>query len=99
MATGLLTPVVQYLVQLLDEEARLVGGVKDEVTSLQGELDFISNYLDTSEGKRKEHPISKVVIDQIRKKAYEAEDVIDTFILDTSNHTRRNAVGKMFHGP
>ncbi|XP_059460750.1 putative disease resistance RPP13-like protein 3 [Corylus avellana] len=98
MATGLLTPVVQYLVQLLDEQARLVGGVKDEVTSLQGELDFISNYLDTSEGKRKKHPISKVAIDQIRKKAYEAEDVIDTFILDTSNHTRRSAVEKMFHG-
>ncbi|XP_059459814.1 disease resistance protein RPP13-like [Corylus avellana] len=97
-ATGLLTPVVQYMVQLVDEQARLVGGVKAEVTSLQVELDFISNYLDTSGGKRKEHPISKVVIGQIRKKAYEAEDVIDTFILDTSNHTRRNMVEKMIHG-
>ncbi|XP_059461084.1 putative disease resistance RPP13-like protein 3 [Corylus avellana] len=98
MATGLLTPVVQYLVQLLDEEARLVGGVKDEVNSLKGELSFISNYLDPSEGKRKEHSISKVVVGQIREKAFEAEDVIDTFILNTSKHTRRNAVGKMIHG-
>jgi len=98
MDTGLLTPIVQYLVQLVDEDARLVSGVKDEVNSLQGELSFISNYLDPSEGKRKEHAISKVVIGQIREKAYEAEDVIDTFILNTSKHRRRNAVGKIIHG-
>jgi hypothetical protein len=98
MDTGLLTPVVQYLVQLLNEEPRLVGGLKDEVESLQGELSFISNYLDPSEGKRKEHAISKVVIGQIREKAYEAVDVIDTFILNTSKHRRKNAVGKIIHG-
>jgi Leucine-rich repeat (LRR) protein len=98
MATGLLTPVVQYLVQLLDEEARLVGGLKDEVKSLQGELSFISNYLDPSDDKRKEHAISKLVIDQIREMAYKAEDVIDTFILNISKHSRRNAVGRIFYG-
>lgn len=60
MDTGLLTPVVQYLVQLLDdddEEARLVGGVRDEVSSLEEELSLISKDLDPSEGKRKEHAI------------------------------------------
>ncbi|XP_062169528.1 putative disease resistance protein At1g50180 isoform X2 [Alnus glutinosa] len=99
MATDLLTPVVHYLVQLIDEEARLFGGVKDEVSSLQEELSFIYNYLDPSEGKPKEHAISKVVIGQIREKAYEAEDVIDTFILNTSKHRRRNPLKKIIYGP
>ena len=98
MATGLLTPTVQYLFQLLDEKAIFDEGAKEAVTSLQGDLHSISNCLDASEDKRKKHDISKVDIGQIREKAYEAEDVIDTFILNTSKHTRRNAVRKMIPG-
>jgi hypothetical protein len=92
MATFLLTPVEQYLVQLLDEEPSLVGGLKDQVNTLQSWLSFIS------EEKPEEHAISKVLIWQIREKAYEAEDVIDTFILNTSKHRRRKAGGKIIHG-
>jgi len=98
MATGILTPVVQYLVQLLDEEVRLLGGVKDEVKSLQRELSLINTYLEDSEGKRNVHPIEKVVVGQIREVAYEAEDVIDIFILNTAKHGKRNAMGKLFDG-
>ncbi|XP_059459813.1 disease resistance protein RPP13-like [Corylus avellana] len=98
-ATGLFTPVVQYLVRLLGEEIKLLCEVKHEVESLQGELSFISAHLDSSEGKRKKDAISEEEIEQIRKKAYEAEDVIDKYILiKTSKHSRRNLVVNIIQG-
>ncbi|XP_062164492.1 disease resistance protein RPP13-like [Alnus glutinosa] len=93
MATGLLTPVVQYLLQLVDEKVRLVGGLNDQVNSLQRELSLMSDYLDPPDGKR--NAVLKSAIDEVREMAYKAEDVIDTFILNTSKHMRRNAFGRI----
>ncbi|XP_059461139.1 disease resistance protein RPP13-like isoform X2 [Corylus avellana] len=98
-ATGLLTPVVQYLVRLLGEEIKLLCEVKNDVESLKLELGLISAYLDPPEGNRKKDAISEVVIGQIREKAYEAEDVIDKYILiKTSKHSRRKSVVNILQG-
>jgi hypothetical protein len=94
-ATGLLTPVVQHLVKLIDEIVRLIAGLNEQVESLKRELSLMSDYLDPPDGKR--NAVSKSAIDQVREMAFKAEDVIDTFIFNTSKHMRRNAMGKTIH--
>jgi hypothetical protein len=54
---------------------------------------------ENSRGKRNEHPIVKEVVRQIREVAYEAEDVIDVFILKVAEHKRRSLMGRIFLSP
>ncbi|GLT64133.1 hypothetical protein SLA2020_366430 [Shorea laevis] len=80
MASSAISPLVQYLIRLLDEEIDLLGGVKDEVESLQREFQLINLFLVNSEGVQNDEIVRKVA-KQIRELAFKAEDVIDGFIL------------------
>ncbi|XP_059438430.1 probable disease resistance protein At1g58602 [Corylus avellana] len=98
MADSVVTFLLQYLPRLLAEEANLLRGVKGEVDSIHLELNLINIFLqNSSEGKRKEHGIVKEVVRQIRDAAYEAEDVIDTFILNAAEQRMRNRIWKLLH--
>jgi len=44
--------LVQYLLQLINKEVDLLVGVKDDVDSLQGQLEQINKFLDESGGGR-----------------------------------------------
>ncbi|KAL4389740.1 hypothetical protein HN51_010676 [Arachis hypogaea] len=89
--------VLDNLSQLLAREANLLCGVDDRVRSLQSELSIINVLLETSEGRTKKK-IDKEVLRQIRDAAHEAEDVIDTFVVNVAMHKRRTKLGKMLHG-
>jgi hypothetical protein len=82
-----------------EKEANFFGGVQDQVQSLHRELRLINIFLESSVGKRNEHPIVKEIVGQIREVAYEAEDVIDTFILKIEEHKRMSLMGRIFHSP
>jgi hypothetical protein len=99
MADHVVNFLVQYLSQQLEKEANFFGGVQDQVKSLHRELRLINIFLESSVGKRNEHPIVKEVVGQIREVAYEAEDVIDTFILKIEEHRRRSLMERIFHSP
>ncbi|MED6224467.1 hypothetical protein PIB30_084384, partial [Stylosanthes scabra] len=58
---------------------------------------MINVLLRTSDGKTKIE-IEKEVLRQIRDVAYEAEDVIDTFVVNVAMHKRRTKLGRMLHG-
>ncbi|XP_059436074.1 probable disease resistance protein RXW24L [Corylus avellana] len=99
MADHVVNSLVEYLSQQLEKEANFFGGVEDQVKSLHRELRLISIFLESSVGKRNEHPIVKEVVGQIREVAYEAEDVIDTFILKVVEHKKRSLMGRMLSSP
>ncbi|XP_059437748.1 putative disease resistance RPP13-like protein 3 [Corylus avellana] len=99
MADHVVNSLVQYLSQQLEKEANFFGGVQDQVKSLHRELRLIHIFLESSVGKRNEHPIVKEVVGQIREVAYEAEDVIDMYILKVAEHRRRSLVERIFHSP
>jgi septation ring formation regulator EzrA len=84
MADSVVTVLLEYLSGLLKEEANFLDGVEDKVSSLHGELRLINIFLKNSEGKRNDE-IVKEIVRQIREVAYEAEDVIDTFIFKVAN--------------
>jgi hypothetical protein len=91
--------LVEYLSQKLEKEANFFGGVEDQVKSLHRELRLINIFLENSRGKRNERAIVKEVVRQIREVAYEAEDVIDMFILKVAEHRRRSLMGRIFLSP
>ena len=83
--------------QLLKAEAELIGGVKDQVKILQNEFDIIKVFLRNAEGEQDEKSTLKEVVSQIRDAAYEAEDVIDTFIINAVMHRKRSKLEKLIH--
>jgi hypothetical protein len=99
MADHVVNFLIQYLSQELEKEDNFFGGVQDQVKSFHRELRLIKIFLESSVGKRNEHPLVKEVIGQIREVAYEGEDVIDTFILKIAEHRRRSWMERVFHSP
>ncbi|MED6147898.1 hypothetical protein PIB30_048216 [Stylosanthes scabra] len=95
-ADGVVSFLIQNLSQLLVDEANLLSGVEGKVKSLISELKFIDIFLKSSEGKRSNN-IVKEVVNQIRDVAYEAEDVVDSYVANVSLHRSRTMLGKMFH--
>ncbi|XP_014498044.1 disease resistance protein RPP13 [Vigna radiata var. radiata] len=95
MADSIVVFLIDKLTRLLVEEAKLLTGVRDQVTSLQSELRFMNLFLRNSQGKRKEHDMVAELVSQIRDVAHEAEDVIDTYVACIIKQSRRNVIGKV----
>ncbi|KAM3695193.1 hypothetical protein ACJW31_07G113600 [Castanea mollissima] len=97
MADSVVTFLLQNLTQLLTQESKLLGGVEDQVKLLKNELSLINVFLQNTEGKRHDKLV-KEVVSQIRDVAYEAEDVIDTFVTTVTKHRRRRSkLRKLIH--
>ncbi|XP_030941901.1 putative late blight resistance protein homolog R1B-8 [Quercus lobata] len=97
MADSVVSFLLENLTQLLTKESKLLLGVKDQVRSLKNELSLINLFLQKTEGKRQDELV-KEVVSQIRDVAYEAEDVIDTFIMTVTEHRRRRSkLRKLIH--
>ncbi|GMY35971.1 disease resistance protein RPP13-like [Fagus crenata] len=96
MADSVVSFLLENLTQLLRQESNLLGGVQDQVRILHNELEMISVFLRSTEGKRDDDSV-KVVVSQIRDVAYEIEDVIDTFIVTATIHRKRSRLGKFIY--
>ncbi|MED6182969.1 hypothetical protein PIB30_033571 [Stylosanthes scabra] len=97
MADTVISFVLDNLSQLIAREANLLCGVDDRVKSLHSELRMINVLLKTSDGKTKKE-IEKEVLSQIRDVVHEAEDVIDTFVVNMAIQKRRTKLERMLHG-
>nr|POE85020.1 putative disease resistance protein [Quercus suber] len=97
MADSVVSFLLENVTQLLSQESKLLGGVEDQVRSLQNELSLINAFLKNTDGKRHDNELVKEVVSQIRDVAYEAEDVIDTFIMAVTKHRRKGKLGKLVH--
>ncbi|XP_015952839.1 putative disease resistance RPP13-like protein 3 [Arachis duranensis] len=97
MADSVISFVLANLSNLLAREANLLCGVDGRVRSLQNELSIINAFLKSSERKTKKD-IDKEVLRQVRDAAHEAEDVIDTFVVNVAMHRCRTMLGKMLRG-
>ncbi|XP_059437850.1 disease resistance protein RPP13-like [Corylus avellana] len=91
--------LLQYLPEVLAQEANFLVGMENEVSSLHRELSLINVFLNNTEGKQTQHEIMKEIDKQIREVAYEAEDIIDTFILKVAEHRRKSVMERIFRSP
>ncbi|KAF3951132.1 hypothetical protein CMV_023185 [Castanea mollissima] len=97
MADAVVTFLLQNLTQLLSQESNSLAGVEDQVKLLKNELSLVNVFLQNTEGKRHDSGLVKELINQIRDVAYEAEDVIDTFIVTMTKHRKRSKPRKVIH--
>ncbi|XP_030941867.1 disease resistance protein RPP13-like [Quercus lobata] len=96
MAESVVSFLLENLTRLLIQESKLLLGVEDQVGSLMKELSLINLSLQNTEGKRHDKLV-KEGVSQIRDVSYEAEDVIDTFIMTVTKHRRRSKLRKLIH--
>ncbi|XP_030941890.1 disease resistance protein RPP13-like [Quercus lobata] len=96
MADSVLSFLLENLTQLFIQESKLLGGVEDQVRILKNELSLINLFLLNSEGKRHDKLV-KEVVSQIRDVAYDAEDVIDTYVMTETKRRKRSKMKKAIH--
>ena len=81
MADAVASFVVERLGDLLTDQVIFLRGVRDEVEWLRNKLEYMLCFLKDAEEKQDgDHRIQKWISD-IRDVAYDAEDIIDNFIL------------------
>ncbi|KAH7513309.1 hypothetical protein FEM48_Zijuj12G0186400 [Ziziphus jujuba var. spinosa] len=94
MGDSVIVFVLEKLLRLVEEEATVFDGVKDQVTLLQNHLRMINAFLQNSEKERDENDVVKeVFMDQMRDVSREAEDVIDKHISYVKKQSMRKFVG------
>jgi disease resistance protein RPM1 len=89
MAETAVSLVKEYLVPLLVQEARLLKGVHEEVTSIKDELEMIQSFLKDADKKAEKDDTSNVEktwVKQVREEAFHIEDVIDEYLLHFAKH-------------
>ncbi|KAL9238878.1 hypothetical protein vseg_013249 [Gypsophila vaccaria] len=97
MAESIITNLVQQLGLLALEEAKSVKEVEGQCSSLVNELKIMKSFLRDSEGRGTDHDAVKKLLEQIREVAFQAEDVIETFVLETQRHQRRTKTERIVH--
>ncbi|OMO76022.1 NB-ARC domain-containing protein [Corchorus olitorius] len=98
MAEAIVSVLVERLVDLLAHETVVLQGVDEEVGRLVGELERMKSALKDADRRQEQDELSRTVEKQIRELAYDAEDVIDTYILKVANQNRfMTMLSKPFH--
>ncbi|RVW19891.1 Disease resistance protein RPM1 [Vitis vinifera] len=85
--------VIDKLLPLLDQEARLLGGVHTQVEDIKKELLYIQAFLMDADAKGEKADVSqglKTWIQDLRETAYSIEDVIDEYLLHLGNPSQRH---------
>ncbi|KAL0000478.1 hypothetical protein SO802_014259 [Lithocarpus litseifolius] len=105
MAETAVSLVIQNLIPLLVQKAKLLKGVHEEVTSIRREMEMIQSFLkdaDIRAEKDDKSNVAKTWVKQVREEAYHMEDVIDKYLLHFAKqpHRRRQCLyffPKIFH--
>ncbi|KAI3864664.1 hypothetical protein MKX03_009184 [Papaver bracteatum] len=81
MAEAVVSVVIQRLSDFLIQEVVFLNGVKDQVEWLRNELQWMQGFLKDADLKQDENEMIRNWVFEIRDITYDAEDIIDTFIL------------------
>ncbi|KAL0000471.1 hypothetical protein SO802_014252 [Lithocarpus litseifolius] len=96
MAETAVSLVIENLIPLLVQEARLLKGVHDKVAGIKDELQIIQSFLKDADARAKQENMSNVEktwVKQIREEAYHIEDILDEYIL----HLAKGHLGPRQH--
>ncbi|KAI5678097.1 hypothetical protein M9H77_09047 [Catharanthus roseus] len=97
MADAVVEFLLANLKELLLYHVDLLSGVKDQVESLHRELSLMKAFLKDSREKRSEYEYVRELVRQITDVSYEAEDVIDTFVVIASMQKARSTMKRVLH--
>ncbi|KAI9103546.1 hypothetical protein K1719_023169 [Acacia pycnantha] len=97
MADSAVSFVMENLSRLVAHEANLLCGVKDKVKSLERDLEMMHAFLKSRQQNQQNNDIEREVVRQITDVAYDAEDVINTFVADVVKQRQRSWSSRMLH--
>ncbi|KAG8651375.1 hypothetical protein MANES_07G121100v8 [Manihot esculenta] len=92
MVEAFVSSAIERIVDVLVREASLLYGVRDEVQQLQTELNRIRCFLQDADSKQDQDERVRNWVAEIRDIAYEADDVIDSFLLHRAQTGSRRRV-------
>ncbi|WMV22761.1 hypothetical protein MTR67_016146 [Solanum verrucosum] len=100
MADAVVNFLIENLLQLITENAKLIGSAKGELDNLlkvaqqlKGFLDDAAKYGYTNSEQW------KVLVIEIHKTVHRAEDAIDKFLVQAKLHQDKNTMGRIFDWP
>ncbi|XVF23970.1 hypothetical protein REPUB_Repub13aG0085800 [Reevesia pubescens] len=99
MAEAIVSLAVRRIYDLLIREAVSLGGVLDQVERLKAELERMNSFLKDADYKQDQNELARTLVRQIRDLAYEAEDVVDSFVLQVANPGGFHGIIKRFTKP
>ncbi|KAH7674202.1 P-loop containing nucleoside triphosphate hydrolase protein [Dioscorea alata] len=89
MAQSIVSTVVGKLGELLIKEVNFLQGVDEELTSLQSDFQWFQAFLKDADATiQGGNERAKTWVNQVRDVAYDAEDIIDTYIFKIHQHRR-----------
>ncbi|TXG70948.1 hypothetical protein EZV62_005883 [Acer yangbiense] len=97
MAESAITYVAQSLSDLLVQKSEFLIGVRGQVEWLRDELRRMQCFLKDAEAKQEEDQRVHNWVTEIRNAAYDAEDIVDTFILKIESRRRHNFIKRYAH--
>ncbi|RDX65850.1 putative disease resistance RPP8-like protein 2, partial [Mucuna pruriens] len=101
MAEVAVSTVVTKLTELLVEQATeavsQLAGVKEEVEILKNELAWMQSFLRDADAKQEENERVRMWVSEIRDVAFEAEQLIETYVYNSTMESRLDKVFRPFH--
>ncbi|KAF5202433.1 Disease resistance protein rpp13 [Thalictrum thalictroides] len=97
MAESIVSSFVDKLSFLISEEANFLLGVEGKLIYLRDELEWIRHFLKDAEKKRRKFQLVEVWVTQIRDLAFEAEDVIDSYMLHVEQRKNLKFTNKIIY--
>ncbi|KAF8394086.1 hypothetical protein HHK36_020291 [Tetracentron sinense] len=96
MAESVVSFVLDRIVPLLEEEVKLLGGIRPELEYIRDELQSIRGFLRDDDAREEREEAVKAWVDQVRNIAYDIEDILDESMLILSpQHQSHGFVGSL----
>ncbi|KAA8521226.1 hypothetical protein F0562_011937 [Nyssa sinensis] len=86
MAVSAVTFLLCQLTPFLNEEVKLLGGIREEFEGIRDELERMRAFLRVVDAMEDTDPELQVWVKQVRNVAYDTEDVLDEFMLRLAHH-------------
>ncbi|ONI29854.1 hypothetical protein PRUPE_1G217800 [Prunus persica] len=88
MTEAIVSFVIERLGEFIIQDAKFLFGVSDKVEFAQTELQLMQGFLKDADLRQRDDETVRVWVAQIRKAAYDLEDVIEIFILRVATKKR-----------
>ncbi|XP_048131920.1 putative disease resistance protein At1g50180 [Rhodamnia argentea] len=92
MAESVVSSMGKTIGKLLIDEAKFLWGVEGKVQDLQKELELIQGFLMDADARPEHEQAVGVWVSQLREIAYDAEDVIERYILRVAQKKGQNII-------
>ncbi|GAB2273990.1 hypothetical protein Dimus_008759 [Dionaea muscipula] len=92
MAESAVQSAAEWLGKLVVEEVKYLYGVRDKVDRLRKELEWMQCFLSDADARRRKEALIRKWVSEIKDLAYDAEDVIDKFMLRVYNKDKHRSL-------